>query len=187
MRRRRRLGCACPVRLTRLLRRAARRRARRGPRGLAPTSGGPATRRTYRGNTLVLTSEWDTPDGTVHVLDFMPPRGDSASFGRFLRFAVTALHLNHQPPIADDDEHVADTGAFVRHTEPTGIRLASDLIVSRAKVRSASPAGPPGRGQERSCPEASSDGSASSSRSQSTTGRHTVTSEVRVCSNSVRR
>jgi len=34
----------------------------------------PATRRRYRGDTLILESEWDTPSGTVRVIDFMPPR-----------------------------------------------------------------------------------------------------------------
>ncbi|WP_320784978.1 glycoside hydrolase family 15 protein [Streptomyces sp. CRN 30] len=33
-----------------------------------------ASRRTYRGDSLVLESEWDTPRGTVRVTDFMPPR-----------------------------------------------------------------------------------------------------------------
>ena len=39
--------------------------------------GGPppdATRRRYRGDSLVLESEWDTPRGTVRLIDFMPPR-----------------------------------------------------------------------------------------------------------------
>ncbi|WP_037908016.1 glycoside hydrolase family 15 protein [Actinacidiphila yeochonensis] len=33
-----------------------------------------ATRRHYRGESLVLESEWDTDTGTVRVTDFMPPR-----------------------------------------------------------------------------------------------------------------
>ncbi|CAG6397233.1 glycoside hydrolase family 15 protein [Streptomyces cocklensis] len=33
-----------------------------------------ATRRRYRGDSLVLESEWDTARGTVRVIDFMPPR-----------------------------------------------------------------------------------------------------------------
>jgi GH15 family glucan-1,4-alpha-glucosidase len=33
-----------------------------------------ATRRHYRGESLVLESEWDTDTGTVRVVDFMPPR-----------------------------------------------------------------------------------------------------------------
>ncbi|MBY8884645.1 glycoside hydrolase family 15 protein [Streptomyces sp. PTM05] len=33
-----------------------------------------ATRRRYRGDSLILESEWDTKRGTVRVTDFMPPR-----------------------------------------------------------------------------------------------------------------
>ncbi|UNZ06847.1 Trehalase [Streptomyces rimosus subsp. rimosus] len=44
-----------------------------GPEG-APV---PADRRRYRGDSLVLESEWDTPRGTVRVIDFMPPREDA--------------------------------------------------------------------------------------------------------------
>ncbi|MGW0587722.1 glycoside hydrolase family 15 protein [Streptosporangium sp. NPDC002607] len=33
-----------------------------------------ATRRRYRGETLILESEWDTPGGTVRVTDYMPTR-----------------------------------------------------------------------------------------------------------------
>ncbi|MEI5099783.1 glycoside hydrolase family 15 protein [Streptomyces sp. PmtG] len=43
--------------------------------GAAPPA---ATRRTYRGDSLVLESEWDTPRGTVRVIDFMPPRDSDA-------------------------------------------------------------------------------------------------------------
>ncbi|TDC75495.1 glycoside hydrolase family 15 protein [Streptomyces hainanensis] len=48
---------------------------------LGPTHGKdapppPASRRRYRGDSLVLESEWDTPRGTVRVIDFMPPRGE---------------------------------------------------------------------------------------------------------------
>jgi len=42
---------------------------------IAPDSGGPATDRRYRTNTLVLESDWETPTGRVRVIDFMPPRG----------------------------------------------------------------------------------------------------------------
>ncbi|MER7410338.1 MULTISPECIES: glycoside hydrolase family 15 protein [Streptomyces] len=33
-----------------------------------------ADRRRYRGDSLVLEQEWDTPRGTVRIIDFMPPR-----------------------------------------------------------------------------------------------------------------
>jgi GH15 family glucan-1,4-alpha-glucosidase len=41
---------------------------------LAPAADGAAVRRRYRPGTLVLESEYDTPDGTVRVVDCMPPR-----------------------------------------------------------------------------------------------------------------
>lgn len=41
---------------------------------LAPAAGGPCTSRRYRDDTLVLESEWRTPEGTVRVVDLMPPR-----------------------------------------------------------------------------------------------------------------
>ncbi len=42
---------------------------------LAPASPAVATRRAYRGDSLVLDTEWDTPDGAVRITDCMPPRG----------------------------------------------------------------------------------------------------------------
>jgi GH15 family glucan-1,4-alpha-glucosidase len=41
---------------------------------IAPAAGGSATARRYREKTLILESEWETRDGRVRVIDFMPPR-----------------------------------------------------------------------------------------------------------------
>src|ERR1700761_7842518 len=41
---------------------------------LAPSNDAPCTSRSYRGETLVLESVWETPSGTVKVTDFMPQR-----------------------------------------------------------------------------------------------------------------
>jgi GH15 family glucan-1,4-alpha-glucosidase len=51
---------------------------------VAPASGGAATRRRYRGDSLVLETEWDTPDGTVRLVDAMPPRGEAADVVRIV-------------------------------------------------------------------------------------------------------
>jgi len=51
---------------------------------LAPAAGGVCTRRSYRGDTLVLDTEWDTPDGRVRVTDFMPQRGKAADVVRIV-------------------------------------------------------------------------------------------------------
>ncbi|SDG29517.1 Glucoamylase (glucan-1,4-alpha-glucosidase), GH15 family [Klenkia brasiliensis] len=42
---------------------------------IAPAGGGRCTRRRYRGDTLVLETEWETDGGTVRVVDLMPLRG----------------------------------------------------------------------------------------------------------------
>jgi len=49
---------------------------------LAPASGGLATRRQYRGDSLILETEWASAEGTVRVVDFMPPRGEAADVVR---------------------------------------------------------------------------------------------------------
>ncbi|MGH3594831.1 MAG: glycoside hydrolase family 15 protein [Mycobacterium sp.] len=51
---------------------------------LAPASGGPATRRSYRDDTLIMDTEWDTDEGSVRVTDFMPPRGGAADVVRIV-------------------------------------------------------------------------------------------------------
>ncbi|MGW0551170.1 glycoside hydrolase family 15 protein [Streptomyces altiplanensis] len=45
-----------------------------GPAHAAEAGPPAADRRRYRGDSLILESEWDTPRGTVKVTDFMPPR-----------------------------------------------------------------------------------------------------------------
>jgi GH15 family glucan-1,4-alpha-glucosidase len=42
---------------------------------IAPAGAGAATRRRYCGDTLILETEWETPDGSVRLVDCMPPRG----------------------------------------------------------------------------------------------------------------
>ncbi|WP_328349371.1 glycoside hydrolase family 15 protein [Streptomyces sp. NBC_00445] len=49
---------------------------------LAPASGGPATHRRYRDDTLILESDWHTDEGEVRVVDCMPLRGDAADVVR---------------------------------------------------------------------------------------------------------
>jgi GH15 family glucan-1,4-alpha-glucosidase len=49
---------------------------------IAPAAGGRATRRRYRDHTLVLETEFDTPEGSVRIIDFMPIRDKSVDMIR---------------------------------------------------------------------------------------------------------
>jgi GH15 family glucan-1,4-alpha-glucosidase len=51
---------------------------------LAPAAGGRATRRRYRDGTLVLETEFDTPEGSVRITDFMPIRGKTVDIVRIV-------------------------------------------------------------------------------------------------------
>ncbi|GAA1304255.1 glucoamylase [Planotetraspora silvatica] len=51
---------------------------------LAPTGQETATRRGYVKDTLILETVWETPTGTVKVIDFMPPRHDNPDLVRIV-------------------------------------------------------------------------------------------------------
>ena len=49
---------------------------------IAPAGEVTVTRRRYRDETLVLETEFETPDGVVRLIDFMPPRGEAPDLVR---------------------------------------------------------------------------------------------------------
>jgi GH15 family glucan-1,4-alpha-glucosidase len=74
---------------------------------LAPTSGGRCTRRRYRGHTLVLETEWETPTGAVRVIDCMPPRGVAPDLVRVVEGVRGKVSLTSELRIRFDYGHVA--------------------------------------------------------------------------------
>ncbi|MDY6996950.1 MAG: glycoside hydrolase family 15 protein [Actinomycetota bacterium] len=73
---------------------------------LAPADGGPATRRAYRGDTLVLESEWDTAAGTVRVIDFMPPRGSEPDVVRIVEGVTGCVPMRMDLRLRFDYGHI---------------------------------------------------------------------------------
>ena len=51
---------------------------------IAPAGGGMATRRRYRDGTLILETDFDTADGAVTLIDFMPLRGTCSDLVRMV-------------------------------------------------------------------------------------------------------
>jgi GH15 family glucan-1,4-alpha-glucosidase len=58
--------------------------AENGHWSLEPASGIRASRRRYRGDTLILETELESDDGTVRLIDFMPPRGEAPDIVRIV-------------------------------------------------------------------------------------------------------
>jgi GH15 family glucan-1,4-alpha-glucosidase len=79
---------------------------------VAPAAGGTCTRRSYRGDTLVLDTEWDTPDGRVRVIDFMPPRGHAPDLIRIVEGISGAVPMTSRLTLRFDYGSVVP---WVRH------------------------------------------------------------------------
>jgi GH15 family glucan-1,4-alpha-glucosidase len=73
---------------------------------LAPASGESCTRRQYRGDTLVLETEWETGGGTVRVLDFMPPRGEAPDVIRIVEGVSGRVRMRTELRLRFDYGHV---------------------------------------------------------------------------------
>ena len=114
---------------------------------LAPAAGGTCTTRSYRGQTLILETDWQTPEGQVRVIDFMPPRGAAADVIRIVEGLSGAVPMVNElrlrfdygqiVPWVRQEEHVlvavaGPDAAYLRTTAPmAGRELAtvSEFIV----------------------------------------------------------
>ncbi|MEV0587751.1 glycoside hydrolase family 15 protein [Nonomuraea sp. NPDC050310] len=94
---------------------------RHGHWSLGPTGRRPADRRRYRPDTLILESEWDTPTGTVRVIDFMPPRDRNPDVVRIVEGVSGSVELTTElrirfdygrivPWVRRDGEHLQAVG-----------------------------------------------------------------------------
>ncbi|MEO7981681.1 MAG: glycoside hydrolase family 15 protein [Sporichthyaceae bacterium] len=99
---------------------------------LAPRSGGACTTRRYRGDTLVLESEWVTDQGTVRVIDFMPERGEAPDVVRIVEGVEGAVDMRSELRLRFG---YGDVVPWVRHLDgmlaavagPDAVWLASDV------------------------------------------------------------
>ncbi|MFN2474852.1 MAG: glycoside hydrolase family 15 protein [Chthoniobacterales bacterium] len=65
-----------------------------------------ATRRKYRGDTLILETELDTAEGTVRLIDFMPPRGEAPDIVRIVEGVTGSVSVRMELTIRFDYGHV---------------------------------------------------------------------------------
>jgi GH15 family glucan-1,4-alpha-glucosidase len=84
---------------------------------IAPVGAGPASRRRYAGDTLILETEWDNGDGAVRLIDFMPPRGDAADVVRIVEGVRGTVAVRTDLTLRFDYGHVVP---WIRHV-PHGL------------------------------------------------------------------
>ncbi|MGI8713157.1 MAG: glycoside hydrolase family 15 protein [Solirubrobacteraceae bacterium] len=99
---------------------------------VAPVCGGTCTTRRYVENTLVLESEWVTPDGTVRITDFMPPRGHAPDVVRIVEGISGAVAVRSSLRLRFDYGRVVP---WVRHHSDQVLAVAGpDCVRLRTPV-----------------------------------------------------
>ncbi|RPF28747.1 glycoside hydrolase family 15 protein [Georgenia muralis] len=73
---------------------------------IAPAGAGMCSRRRYRGDSLVLETEWDTPDGTVRLIDLMPVRDREADVVRIVEGVSGRVPMRMELRLRFDYGHV---------------------------------------------------------------------------------
>ena len=98
---------------------------------LAPPGAGNADRRRYRGDTMILEQEWDTPQGSVRVTDFMPPSDGAHDLVRIVEGLSGRVHVHSELRLRFDYGrsipwvHQVD-GQIVGVCGPDAVALRSD-------------------------------------------------------------
>ncbi len=102
---------------------------------LAPASGGTCTRRQYAEDTMILQTDWTTPDGQIRVSDFMPPRGKAPDVVRIVEGVSGAVPIRSTLRLRFDYGRVVP---WVRHSSdqvvavagPDSVRLVTPVETS---------------------------------------------------------
>jgi GH15 family glucan-1,4-alpha-glucosidase len=99
---------------------------------IAPAGGATCTRRRYRGDSLVLESEWVTPTGTVRLVDVMPPRDHKADVVRVVQGVSGTVAMEMELVLRFDYGNVVP---WVRHDD-TGLTAVAgpDAVWLRTPV-----------------------------------------------------
>ncbi len=99
---------------------------------IAPESGGTCTSRRYIDDTLVLETEWVTPEGTIRVIDLMPPRGHAPDVVRIVEGVSGAVAVRSTLRLRFDYGRVVP---WVRHHADQMIAVAGpDAVRLRTPV-----------------------------------------------------
>jgi GH15 family glucan-1,4-alpha-glucosidase len=101
---------------------------------LAPALPVRATRRRYRGDSLVLETEFDTDEGTVRLIDFMPVRGEAPDLVRIVEGVRGRVPMRMELRLRFDYGHVVpwiyrEAGDLVAVAGPDAVWLRTPVDV----------------------------------------------------------
>lgn len=99
---------------------------------IGPQDGRPCTRRRYRGDTLVLETTWDSTEGAVRVIDFMPPRDSALDIVRIVEGISGSVQMRSLLKLRFDYGHLVPwvyrvDGQLAAVAGPDSIYLRSDV------------------------------------------------------------
>src|SRR6476469_1982738 len=105
--------------------------ARHGRWLIAPVAKDTVSRRRYRGRTMILETEFETPDGVVVVIDFMPRRHESAGLVRIVRGVRGSVRMRAELVLRFD---YGDVVPWVSRMEDATLRAIAgpDMITLNA-------------------------------------------------------
>lgn len=97
-----------------------------------PRDGSATSSRRYRGDTLILETDWVTPTGTVRVIDFMPPRDAAPDVVRIVQGISGRVAMRSELRLRFDYGHVVPwvrqvDGQVVAVAGPDAVALRSDV------------------------------------------------------------
>ncbi|MFG1623598.1 glycoside hydrolase family 15 protein [Kribbella sp. NPDC049227] len=99
---------------------------------LSPRDADATSSRHYRGDTLVLETEWSTGSGSVRVIDFMPPRDAAPDVVRIVQGITGRVAMRSEARLRFDYGHVVPwvrsiDGQVVAIAGPDAVSLRSDV------------------------------------------------------------
>ncbi|WP_348788765.1 glycoside hydrolase family 15 protein [Leifsonia sp. NPDC080035] len=107
---------------------------------IAPVGAGRCTRRRYRGDTLILETEWETPEGAVRITDFMPVRDHAADLVRIVEGLSGTVTMRLELVLRFDYGHVvpwvtAEDGGIRAVAGPDAVLVSSPVPLEGRDMR----------------------------------------------------
>ena len=108
---------------------------------LAPAAGGTSSRWAYRGDSLLLETDWDTAGGRVRVVDFMPPKGEASDLVRIVEGVSGTVQMRTELVVRFGDGRIVPwarrlpDGRHVFVAGPDALYLDTPVELSGADAR----------------------------------------------------